>query len=197
MDDDVGPELAAAREALLAEIRRVFPAHRPEPFPPLVESLRSSDAQRATVAFADATDWTVLDADWLHGVPNAPNGLLEALPCLSSAALCFYLPAYLTAALKLELDPMHSLTLGFDARTRDALISEARPERGTWGAYARSRWTGLTQEQVGAVARFLAWRAALHRRWRDVLPGLDRDLDAAEALAHYWGPRATGIAEPA
>lgn len=196
-DEDVGPALSAARDALLVEIRRAFPARRPEPFPPLVDDPWSNEARRVASAFAGATDWTVLDADWLHEVPNAPNGLVSALSFLSPAALRFYLPAYLTAALKLQLDPMHSLTFGFDARTRDDLISAKQPERGTCGAYARARWAALTPQQVGAVARFLEWRVALAWKWRDVLPGMDWDRDAAEALAHYWGPRAAGTGEPA
>ena len=191
-DDDVGPELAAERDVLIAEIRRVFLAQRPEPFPPLVDNMHSSDACRAAAAFAAATDWTSLDSEWLHSVPNADNGLTSARSFLSDAALCFYLPAYLTAALKLELDAMHSLTLGFDAKTRDALMFEARPERGTWGGYAQARWAGLTSEQVRVVACFMAWRVALSKRWSEALNGLNWDRPTAEALAFYWGPRAAG-----
>ena len=182
-DDEIEPALAVERDELLAELRRVFPARRPKPFPPLVDpSSSSSDATRAAAAFADATDWTLLDADWLHGVPNAPNGVTEARCFLSAAALCFYLPAYLTAALRLELDPMFSLTHGFDARSRDKLIHKARPERGTWSENARACWAGLTPGQVGVIARFMAWRVALN--------GPVWDSNAVEALAFYWQPRA-------
>ena len=56
-DDEIDPALAVERDELLAELRRVFPARRPEPFPPLVDpSSWSSDATRAAAAFANATD---------------------------------------------------------------------------------------------------------------------------------------------
>lgn len=189
-DDDVGPDLATRRDALLAEIRHVFPARRPEPFPPLVLNLLSSDGAQAAAAFADAMDWTVLDSAWLHAVPNADNGLTSARSFLSDAALHFYLPAYITASLKLELDMMQTLTLGFDLCTRDALIDEARPERGTWGTYTRARWAGLTPGQVRAVARFMAWHVAVHERWSEASKGPHWDRGVVEALAYYWGPRA-------
>ena len=110
--------------------------------------------------------------------------MTEARCFLSAQALCFYLPAYLTAALRLELDPMFSLTHGFDARSRDQLIHKACPERGTWSEKARAFWAGLTPGQVDVVARFMAWRVALN--------GPVWDSDAVEALAFYWQPRATG-----
>lgn len=75
-------------------------------------------------------------------MPNAANDLISALPFLSPDALYFYLPACLTAALKLQLDPVHRLTLGYDAGTRDALIAAGYLERGTWGDHARARWAG-------------------------------------------------------
>ncbi|TXN70469.1 DUF6714 family protein [Methylobacterium sp. WL6] len=192
-DEDVGPDLSAARDALLAEFLRVFPTRRPEPFPPLVDNLHSSDAVQAAAAFAEARDWTSLDGEWLHAVPNTDNGLTTARCFLSNAALRFYLPAYLTASLKLQLDPMHTVTLGFDVRTRDALIDEARPERGSWGAYARTRWADLTPGQVRAVARFMEWHVALDERCIEVTRGLSRHRDTAEALAYYWAPRAAGF----
>ena len=182
MNDDLTPEQEAERDALLADIRRVFPARRPEPFPPLALPSWSADAVRAAEAFAHATDWTVLDSEWLHSVPNAPNGLTEARSFLSPAAICFYLPAYLSAALALELDPIFSLTYGFDGTTRDQLGCPAGWDPDTRTGRARARWAGLTQAQAGVVARFLEWRVAVN--------GPYWDSDAVEALAFFWRSRA-------
>ena len=181
-DDDLTVEQAAARDALLADIRRVFPARRPEPFPMLVVDTWCNEVEQVTAAFENAKDWTVLDSEWLHNVPNPPNGLVSACSFLSPAALCFYLPAYLTAALALKLDPMFSLIYGFDERSRDQATPEASPNLATCTGRACARWAGLTQAQAEVVVRFLEWRIAVN--------GPSWDSDAVEALAFFWRARA-------
>ena len=181
-DDDLTPKQALARDSLLADVRRVFPAKRPKPFPALVIASSLSDAVRAAEAFANASDWTVLDSEWLHSVPNVPNGLTEARHVLSPAAMCFYLPAYLVAALALELDPIFTLTYGFDVRTRDQPLSDARSNLESCTGQACARWAGLTVAQASVVVRFMEWRISMNDPcW---------DGDAVEALAFFWRARA-------
>jgi hypothetical protein len=152
-------------ERLVAEIRGAFPARRPAGLGPLAEGPREEPA--ATRAdFADKEDWTTIEGRWLD---LAPDGWSSALSFFTPEAARFYLPAYLVAHLRDELEcvePAFSLLPGTAFR-----------------AIFHARWDPLTPAQALAVAHYL-------ERCADG-PYLDRTVSAA--LETYWygrcGPR--------
>lgn len=181
-DEDLTPAEAEARDALLREIRAAFPARRPWPFGPLVNSDLTEEPRRVAAAFSDAEDWTLLEPAWLGRVPD---GLGTALCFLSDATACLYLPAFMAAALTEGLDGSHPnvhFVHGADARSRDERIGGVA-EGSTWGDLARVRWAGLTAGQAGVVMRYLEWWIALN--------GAERGRPLVEALDSYWRARAS------
>jgi len=164
-------------DAILDELTRAFPATRPDPFAPLVNSTLGDEPVTVAEAFRDKSDWTQLDPDWLEQQQYA-------LAFFSHEAIRFYIPAFIAADLKGRLgnvDPAFILTHGFAHGVGDARIHPRKPE--TWGDYARERWAGLTSAQARAIVHYLEWRIE-----RDGL-GVD---GAGEALQAYWYERAAG-----
>jgi hypothetical protein len=164
-------------EAILDELASAFPAKRPDPFAPLVNSTLGDEPVLVTQAFADKADWTRLDPDWLEQQ-------VDALHFFSNAAICFYIPAFIAADLKGRLantDPVFALTHGFAHGVGAARIHPRKPR--TWGDYARDRWAALTPQQARVIAHYLEWKIDQNG------PGID---SAAEALQDYWYKRAAG-----
>ena len=92
----------------------------------------------------------------------------------------------LKATSGLEQEPGFHLWHGFDAASRDTAIGRAGSGLGTWNAYARPRWDGLTRAQAGAVVLFLECHIAL------VGPGWDAP-GCREAVDAYRIRRAAGL----
>lgn len=164
----------------MARIEAVFPALRPTLEHPLAESQQSEEPEAVRQEFADKDDWTVLSSEWLD---QAADGWSSALSFLSDEAVCFYIPAYLRADLRGELDrvdPIFHLTNGFDNASRHQKIWPRKPM--TWHDYAARRWSRLTPKQCACVCGYLEWRLTV-----DVCGA---DYTAGEALENYWRKRA-------
>ena len=168
-----------APAAILEELASAFPARRSDPFAALVNSTMGDEPVWVAEAFADKTDWTKLDPDWLAQVPK---GLSSALSFLSNEAVCFYIPAFIAADLEGRLsaaDPVFALPHGFAHGVGAARIHPRKPR--TWGDHARDRWAALTPPQSRAIVHYLEWKIEQNG------PGVD---SAAQALADYWYQRA-------
>ena len=152
-------------------------------------------------AFKGLEDWTHIDA-----------GLLDrhyaALSFFSEAGFRFYLPAYLLADLRGELqtaDPLFHLVHGFSdvvvvhetpagsfqRRTGGtALVNPQRYGAATWCDYARWRLSVFSREEAGAIVAYLR-----HMRDSDPYRLQAEQIDAA--LAQFWLERAQGAPEAA
>jgi Family of unknown function (DUF6714) len=168
-------------DKVVSEIRAAFPARRPAPFEPMVNSVSDDEPALTAAAFADKQDWTALDEKWLD---EAADGWASALSFLSDEAACFYIPAYLVADVNGALervDPVFHLTHGFDASSSGKRIW---PDvTSTWTEYATNRWSRLTEAQASAVVHYLEWR--LSRADSFDSPIID------EALRSFWYRRAS------
>jgi len=166
---------------ILSEIEAVFPSRRVARFNPMVDSVQGEEPLLTNEAFADKDDWTKLDSKWLD---EAPAGWATALSFLSNDAVCFYVPAFIAADLRGELqraDPMFNLSHCFANLRRDERLDSWSPA--TWYDYGEQRWSHLTCEQARAIVHYLEWRIE-----KD---GLEFAYDASEALSAFWYNRAT------
>ena len=167
--------------AVLREIEAAFPTYRAARFEPMVNSVQGDEPMLTESAFSDKDDWTSLDSKWLD---EAPDGWATALSFLSNEAICFYIPAYMVADLRGQLErvePAFHLTHGFDDFSRDNRIWPGHAE--TWTDYGRERWSHLTATQAQAVVHYLEWRIE-----RD---GLDLAYTSQQALSAFWYDRAS------
>ena len=146
-------------------------------------------------AFKGRHDWTALEAGFLDGHYCAP-------PFFSECGLRFFLPAYIVADLRRELqtaDPVFHLTHGFSDHTstqrvgerefvrrwgRHALINPRRYGAMTSEDHARCRLSVFSREEAGAIVDYLRWRRPL-----DIDDGIGAEaIDAA--LDAFWIARA-------
>lgn len=166
---------------LLAEIVAAFPARRAARFDLMANSVQREEPLLTAEAFFDKEDWTRLDPKWLD---EAPEGWATALSFLSDEAVCFYIPAFISADLRGELqraEPTFHLTHGFDNFSRDRRI---RPRASaTWTEYVTQRWSHLTLEQARAIVHFLEWQV--------LKDGMAIAHGASEALSAFWYDRVT------
>jgi hypothetical protein len=120
-------------------------------------------------AFRGREDWTRIDAELL-------DRHYAALSFFSEAGFRFYLPAYLLADLRGELqtaDPLFHLVHGFrdvvvDHETPDgtfrrragrtAYLNPARYGAATWYDYARWRLSVFSREEAGTIVAYLRYR---------------------------------------
>jgi hypothetical protein len=153
-----------------------------------------SEPAEIAAAFAGHEDWAALDAPFL-------DANYTALSFLSEAGFRYFLPAYLVADVRDELqtaDPLFHLTNGFaDGSMADRrhgrdfvrrwgmsrLVNPRRYGATTTMDYARYRLSVFTREQAGAIVEYLTWRRAAERSPLDE-PFIDG------ALSHFWRERA-------
>lgn len=160
--------MSMAAEMVEAEIRRVFPAHRPEAFGPLAEGDRDEHV-RIRADLAAVTDWTTLSPEVTAGIDcNSGFGFL------TKEAARSYLPAFLIADLR-----------GSDLNTNLAShLSICDPSTQTDEVTAwqleilRNYWDALAPDRAAAVCHYLEWRIARH--------SIEIERGAAFSLSAYW-----------
>jgi hypothetical protein len=168
--------------SIVNELRNAFPAVRRDRLVSLVNSVEGDEPASVADEFRNKLDWTKLDPAWLDTVPL---GAGTALHLLSDEAICFYIPAYISADLECRLacaEPVFSLTHGFDNFSRGYCIRP--PSEETWTDYGVKRWSHLTKAQALAIAHYLEWRIEKY--------GPDIEHSSVEALKSYWYERASG-----
>jgi len=130
--------------------------------------------------FGGKTDWRVLDPTFLD---QAPDGYGSALSFFSDEAFHFYLPAYMIADVRGQLeraDPVHHLTHGLDESSRRERINPRRCGERTWFEHARHKFAIFNREEAAAIFSYLTLR-------RDADDFDRRRID--EALKNYWRER--------
>lgn len=183
-------------EAVIDRIREAF---RETPCPGdafLQGSFEGPEPYEVAEAFEGEDDWEALDAETL-------DAQADALSFLSEGALRFFLPAFLIADLRGELErasPLFHLTVGFHTASVEVPIGGRRFERrggGTtllnprrFGAirfvdYCRYRLSVFTREEAGAIVAYLEERRAADAHDIDT-PAIDA------ALEGFWRERAAG-----
>jgi len=182
------------REAVIEEIQRAFAGnvHPGKRF--LQGSFEGCEPYDEVGPFERVEDWRSLDASFLDGHANA-------LSFFSEAGFRYFLPAYLIADLRGQLqtaDPLFHLTHGFSDWTTEvpagdrtlimrhggsAFINPRRYGAMTSHDYARYRLSVFTREETGAIVAYLEFK-------RDLDPDvIDRTaIDAA--LQSFWLARA-------
>jgi hypothetical protein len=142
-------------------------------------------------AFAGRHDWRLLDAAFL-------DQHYTALPFFSEAGLRFYLPAFLVADVRRQLqtaDPVFTLVHNFSdwsvplsaggeqfagRHGASALLNPRRYGAMRNADYAHYRLSVFAREEAVAIVRYLEWRASVDE--------IDRPQIEA-ALAVYWRGR--------
>jgi hypothetical protein len=136
--------------------------------------------------FKGKIDWRTLDPAFLD---QAPGGFASALSFFSDEAFHFYLPAYLIADLRGQLNwtnPVYHLTHGLDETSRRRRINPRRYGERTWFEHARHKFAMLTREEAAAIAAYLSWK-------RDEDEFERQSID--DALTNYWHDRAGSQSE--
>ena len=127
--------------------------------------------------FRGKTDWRQLDIEFLN---QAPDGWGSALSFFSDNALRFYLPAYMIADIRVDLD----LNSNPVVRLCSSLTPSGEMEKiagmwggGTMGERARTCFAKFSDEQVSAVVAYLWWKL-------NAEDGSDMWIE--QALENYW-----------
>ena len=130
--------------------------------------------------FKGKTDWRFIDSQFLD---QAPDGYGSALSFFSDEAFRFYLPAYMIADIREQLDrsnPARHLTLGLDEASRGERINPRRYGERTWFEHARHKFAIFGRDEVAAIIAYLTLR-------RDADEFGRQRID--EALKNYWYER--------
>ena len=144
--------------------------------------------------FIGIADWTQLD-------PVVLDGSYNALSFFSEGGFRYFLPAYLIADLKEQLqtaDPVFHLTNGFSDKVikipagqriyektigKSAFVNPRRYGAMTWHDHARCQLSVFTREEAGAIVAYLEYK-------RDTdLHGLNTE-EINAALDDFWRDRA-------
>lgn len=131
--------------------------------------------------FKGKTDWRAIAPSFLD---QAPAGFGSALHFFSDEAFHFYLPAYLIADMRGQLeqsDPVFCLTHGLDEASNHECVNPRRYGERTWFEDARHKFAIFNREECAAIVAYLT---------------LKKEADAfaspqiEEALKNYWYERA-------
>jgi hypothetical protein len=178
------------KESVIAQIHEAFDGSDYPGDAYLQGSFEGCEPYEEVGFFKGKTDWRTLDAAMLDTHAGA-------LSFFSEAGFRFFLPAYLIADVRGELqsaDPLFYLTSGFFVVTTEipassrvfirksggsVLLNPKRYGAMTFCDYARFRLSVFTKEETKAIVTYLRYR-------REIDPyGIDRaPIDAA--LNSYW-----------
>lgn len=142
----------------------------------LTDSTYGEEPEALVKEFRGKTDRTQLDAAFLN---QAPDGWGTALSFFSANALRFYLPVYLIADIRDELEccepavRLCSALTPLGARQKIA----KRWGGGTMGNRARKTFARFDDKQVAAVVDYLKWKL-------EAVDGYDPTIE--QALEAYW-----------
>jgi len=142
----------------------------------LTDSTYGEEPAALAEDFSSKTDWQTIDAEFLN---NAPDGWGSALSFFSARALRFYLPAYLIADMRGELecpDPVSRLCLSVTPLGAGQKIAK-KWGGGTLGERGRADFAEFNAAQVSAVVAYLWWKL-------EAAGGHDPTIE--QALENYW-----------
>jgi hypothetical protein len=171
----------ATAEAIEAEIRQAFAGNERPGNWALRGSNEGEEPYLVEKDFADKPDWRGLDAAFLD---QAPAGFASALSFFSDEAFRYFLPAYLIADLKGELqraDPDFLLGRGLEDATRAKPHNPRRFGDRSWRDAVGHRLGTFTPAESRAIVSYLRFKAATDEFSR-------RNIE--EAIAAFWAERA-------
>jgi hypothetical protein len=161
---------------LMKEIKAAFPNRRRYNMPLInPDTYVDSEVEAVEQEFKDKIDWAKLEPEWLS---LAPRGMRSAMSFLGNEAICFYLPAFLIADIKRELDGSPWSSLIYHSR-----FDGSEQDRSRRLSYFMERWRRLTPKQCLAVAHYLELQ--LTDTWINASNGQAIEI----ALRDYWYPR--------
>lgn len=142
----------------------------------LTDSTYGEEPAALKSEFQGKTDWQVLDSAFLD---QAPDGWSSALSFFTDQALRFYLPAYLIADIRGELecvDPAIRLSATVTAAADHQRIAKM------WGGSsvgerARAGFDLLDDTQAAIIVEYLQWKQEISE--------ID-EISIQQALDHYW-----------
>jgi hypothetical protein len=166
-------------DRLARQIREAF-----EPTPPpapgrLRRSAEGDEPFLLEAEFRHVPDWRQIDSVFID---RAPDGFGSALSFFSDDAFRYYLPTYLLADLREELQqatPLFHLWHGLVDDQRDKPVNERRYGSWTWFEAVSERFQWFAPTEVAAIVAYLRYKAE-----HDEL-GLDRPM-IEQALRNYW-----------
>jgi hypothetical protein len=161
------------------QISAAFATVPPPPVWSLANSREGNEPLLVERDFRDKTDWRVLSPEFLD---SAPDGYASALSFFSDEALRFYLPAYLIADLRGQLnraDVLFHLTHGLDDESRSKLLNPLRYGNRTWFDAISHRLSIFDAAQAAAIVRYLEHKI-------DVAELELERRSARQALDNYW-----------
>jgi hypothetical protein len=182
-------------EALVAAIRAAFAENTYPGDAYLQGSFDGCEPEEEVGPFVGQRDWQALTPEFLDARYCAPG-------FFSEAAFRFYMPAFLVADVRRQLetaDPVFHLTHGFSEASvedrrggrvfvrrwgKSVLINPRRYGAATTHDYARYRLSVFTREEAAAIVEYLRWRGA-----REGATPLDKQ-EINGALELFWLERA-------
>lgn len=165
-------------------IEAIVDAFQNTPYPgdeDLTGSTYGEEPAALVADFRGKTSWQNLDVKFLD---QAPDGWGTALSFFSDRALRFYLPAYLLADIRGQLDhqdPAMRLSSSLDAASGQQKIAQVWGG-GTMGERARAGFDLFDAKQVAVIVQYLRWKMLVEpvqAMW--IQPALD----------NYWLVRLT------
>ena len=166
-------------ERLETQIRAAFQGTPPPDPDGLRGSGEGDEPFLLEAEFHHVPDWRRVDVSFID---RAPDGFGSALSFFSSEAFRYYLPAYLLADLRDQLqqaNPLFHLWHGLVDDQRDTPVNERRYGGWTWFEAVSDRFRGFTPAEVSAIVAYMRYKAE-----HDEL-GLDRPM-IEQALRNYW-----------
>lgn len=164
-------------QELIEQIEQAFSAVEYPGEDDLTSSSYGEEPDALKRAFAKKDNWQTLDPTFLD---QAPEGWSSALSFFSDRAFVFYLPAYLIADIRGDLNqvsPEFSLCYGVTPWSEGQKIAKIWGG-GTIGERTRQRFALFTPEQVAVIVAYLWWKLAALA---------SKELDNITlALENYW-----------
>jgi hypothetical protein len=167
------------RDRLEADIRAAFEATPPPAPDRLRGSSEGEEPFLLEAEFRHVPDWRQTEGAFID---RAPDGFGSALSFFSSEAFRYYLPAYLIADLRGELqqaNPLFHLWHGLVDEHRNTPVNQRRYGSWTWFEAVSERFRSFTPAEAAAIVAYMRYKAQ-----HDEL-GVDRPM-IEQALRNNW-----------
>jgi hypothetical protein len=167
------------RDRLEADIRAAFEATPPPTPDRLRGSSEGEEPFLLEAEFRHVPDWRETESAFID---RAPDGFGSALSFFSSEAFRYYLPAYLIADLRGELqqaNPLFHLWHGLVDEDRNTPVNRRRYGSWAWFEAVSERFRSFTPPEAAAIVAYMRYKAQ-----HDEL-GVDRPM-IEQALRNYW-----------
>lgn len=170
----------ATKDELIQLIKEAFRGNRYPGDNCLRNSDQGDEPYLLEEEFKGKTNWEYLNSEFLD---QAPDDFSTALSFFSDEAFHFYIPAYLIADIKEELestDVAWYLCHDFEEDYRDKKIHGNQ----TWSDYGQKRFSTFSETEVKAVIAYLEFKKENYDEWDN-----SERKTVTQALDFYWKKR--------